>query len=118
MLLMTRTVRRVVLAALVVSALFVADAAPAAQGAQPPAAPASEPPITQAPLPPVAQDGFVPVRPGELEQEQLPAAPLVFVAYSVVWLALVGYVFVLWRRITNVERELKDVSAKLSARRP
>ena len=118
MFLMTRTVRRVGLAALVVSTLAVLVPAAAAQGAQPPAAPPSEPPITQAPLPPVAQDGFVPVRPGELEQEQLPAAPLVFVAYSVVWLALVGYVFVLWRRITNVERELKDVSAKLSARRP
>ncbi len=93
MLLMTRTVRRVALAALVVSALVVVAPVAAAQGAQPPAAPASEPPITQAPLPPAAQDGFVPVRPGELEQEQLPAAPLVFVAYSVVWLALVVYVF-------------------------
>jgi CcmD family protein len=104
--------------ALFASALVVFTLTMSAQGAQPPAAPASEPPITQAPLPPIAQDGFVPVRPGELEQEQLPAAPLVFIAYSVVWLALVGYVFVLWRRITTVERELKDVSAKLSARRP
>ena len=118
MFLMTRTVRRVGLAALVVSTLAVLVPAAAAQGAQPPAAPPSEPPITQAPLPPVAQDGFVPVRPGELEQEQLPAAPLVFVAYSVVWVALVFYVFLLWRRLTNVERELRDVSTKLQARRP
>jgi CcmD family protein len=115
---MTRTVRRVALATLAVTMLVAVCPVVAAQGAQPPAAPASEPPITQAPLPPPAQDGFVPVRPGELEQEQLPAAPLVFVAYSVVWLALVSYVFVLWRRLTNVERELRDVSAKLQARRP
>ena len=68
--------------------------------------------------PPAAQDGFVPVRPGELEQEQLPAAPLVFVAYSFVWLALVVYIFLLWRRLTTVERELRDVTSKLQARRP
>jgi CcmD family protein len=68
--------------------------------------------------PPAAQDGFVPVRPGELEQEQLPAAPLVFVAYSVVWLALIFYVFLLWRRLATVERELREVAAKLQARRP
>lgn len=110
--------RQLAWAALVVAALGATSPVAGAQGAQPSTAPASEPPITQAPLPPLAQDGFVPVRPGELEQEQLPAAPLVFVAYSVVWLALVGYVFVLWRRLTIVERELKDVSAKLSARRP
>jgi CcmD family protein len=66
----------------------------------------------------VAQDGFVPVRPGELGQEQLPAAPLVFAAYSVIWMALIVYVFLLWRRLTNVERELRDVSAKLQVRRP
>ena len=61
---------------------------------------------------------FRPVKPGELEQEQIPAAPLVFVAYSVVWLALVAYVFVLWRRLTTVERELREVSAKLHAEAP
>jgi CcmD family protein len=68
--------------------------------------------------PPAAQDGFVPVRPGELGQEQIPAAPLVFVAYSVIWMALIVYVFLLWRRLTTVERELREVSARLQARRP
>jgi CcmD family protein len=105
-------------AALVVTALVALGAIASAQGGQPPAPPASEPPITQAPLPPVAQDGFVPVRPGEMGQEQLPAAPLVFVAYSVIWLALVSYVFLLWRRVTTVERELREVSAKLQTKRP
>ena len=68
--------------------------------------------------PPAAQKGFEPIKPGELEQEQIPAAPLVFVAYSVVWLALVFYVFLLWRRLTTVERDLREVTAKLQARRP
>jgi CcmD family protein len=115
---MTRTVSRVALAALVVTAFVALGPVATAQGEQPPAAPGPDPPITQAPLPPVAQDGFVPVRPGELGQEQLPAAPLVFAAYSVIWMALIVYVFLLWRRLTNVERELRDVSAKLQVRRP
>jgi CcmD family protein len=68
--------------------------------------------------PPAAQDGSVPVKPGELEQEQLPAAPLVFAAYSVVWLALLAYVFLLWRRLTTVERDLREVSTRLQAKRP
>jgi CcmD family protein len=100
---MTKGVRVFALAALLVTAVAALAPAIAAQGtAQPPA----------------AQDGFVPVKPGELEQEQLPAAPLVFVAYSVVWLAFVFYLLLLWRRMTHLERELRDVSAKLEARRP
>jgi CcmD family protein len=67
--------------------------------------------------PSTAQGEFVPVKPGELGQEQLPAAPLVFAAYSVVWLALLTYVFMLWRRLTRVERDLADVSSRLSRTR-
>jgi CcmD family protein len=59
--------------------------------------------------------GFVPVKPGETGQETLPAAPLVFVAYGVIWTMLLGYVFLLWRRLGRVERELADVNAKLRA---
>jgi CcmD family protein len=108
---MTKGVRACALAGLVLTALVVL--APAVAARQTP-----QPQTAQGASPPAPQDGFVPVRPGELEQEQLPAAPLVFVAYSVVWLALVVYVFVLWRRLTAVERELRNVSAKLQARRP
>jgi CcmD family protein len=57
--------------------------------------------------------GFVPVKPGETGQETLPATPLVFVAYAFVWVALLGYVVLLWRRLGRVERELADVRAKL-----
>jgi CcmD family protein len=60
--------------------------------------------------------GFVPVKPGETGQETLPATPLVFVAYAFVWVALLAYVMLLWRRLGRVERELADVRAKLQTR--
>src|SRR5262245_22161603 len=60
--------------------------------------------------------GFVPVQPGETGQETLPATPLVFVAYAFVWVALLSYVVLLWRRLARVERELADVRAKLQGR--
>ena len=55
------------------------------------------------------QDEFVPAT--QLG-EQLPAAPLVFYAYAFCWLALLGYVFVLWQRLRRVQRELDEVSAR------
>ena len=56
---------------------------------------------------------FVPVKPGETGQETLPATPLVFVAYAFVWTLLLLYVFLLWRKLGRVERELAEVNAKL-----
>jgi CcmD family protein len=60
-------------------------------------------------------DAFRPLSPEEIAagQEQLPAAQLVFAAYAVVWLAFAFYLFSLWRRITQVESELRTVAAKL-----
>lgn len=60
-------------------------------------------------------EGMVPFRPGE-QQETLPATPLVFAAYAFVWVALIVYVFVLWRRLGHVERELAEVRTQLRAR--
>lgn len=60
-------------------------------------------------------EGYIPVRPGE-QQETLPATPLVFAAYAFVWVALIVYVFVLWRRLGHVERELAEVTTQLRAR--
>jgi CcmD family protein len=57
--------------------------------------------------------GFVPVKPGQTGQETLPATPLVFIAYAFVWTVLLAYVFLLWRRLGRVERELAEVNAKL-----
>jgi CcmD family protein len=49
--------------------------------------------------------------------EQLPAAPLVFWAYALCWLVLLGYVFMLWRKLNRVHRELADAAARLPQRR-
>ena len=65
-----------------------------------------------------AQGEFQPVRPGELQTENIPAAPLIFAAYATVWVVLLLYVFALWRKLRRVEHELADVNAKLGVRRP
>lgn len=64
------------------------------------------------------QSEFVPLSAAAAtQQEALPATPLIYAAYGFVWLALVVYVLLLWRRIGKVERELADVSSRLAARR-
>ena len=64
-----------------------------------------------------AQD-FVPVTQiGKDATDALPATPLLYAAYAFVWVALLAYVFLLWRRVGRVEKELADVAAKLSSRR-
>jgi len=65
---------------------------------------------TQPPL--AAIDGFVPMS-SAVPREVLPATPLVFYAYSFVWLALIGYVFSIWRRMARVEQDLADVQRRL-----
>ena len=49
--------------------------------------------------------------------EGIPAAPLVMTAYAFVWVALLAYVFLLWRRLGRVEHELAEVNARLANRR-
>jgi len=61
------------------------------------------------------QSQFVPA--DTLPQEVLPATPFVFAAYAFVWLALLVYVFALWRRMGRVERELADLNARLASRK-
>jgi CcmD family protein len=59
-----------------------------------------------------AADEFLPIDqlpPGE----QLPAAPLLIAAYSVVWLLVAGYLFSIWKRLGRVEREIAEVSRRL-----
>ena len=65
--------------------------------------------------PPAAQSEFVPI--DELEpREQLPAAPLVIAAYSIAWLAIFIYLWSIWRRLQKVDRELSEVSRRVSER--
>jgi len=62
--------------------------------------------------PPAASQEYVPVDPNA-ETEKLPAAPLVIGAYSVVWIALVLYVWSIWQRLARVEREIAQVSRRI-----
>jgi len=59
-----------------------------------------------------SQGQFVPFTGGGAGQETLPATPLIYAAYALVWLVLLVYVFTLWRKIGKVERELKDVAVR------
>jgi len=64
--------------------------------------------------PPAGQSEFVPVN--ELPAaEQLPAAPLLIAAYAVAWVALLAYVWALWRRLGTVEKEIADVARRIEA---
>lgn len=65
--------------------------------------------------PEAAQDGFVPMSDIPPE-DQLPAAPLLVAAYSVVWAIAIGYLWTIWRRLGAVERELADVLRRVPER--
>jgi CcmD family protein len=83
------------------SALLAQATAPAAQAAVGQAA-------SQEPA-----DQFVPVK--DLpRQDQLPAAPLLVSAYAFVWVVLLVYVWTIWRRLSKVEREIQELSARVS----
>ncbi len=61
-----------------------------------------------------AQDGFVPVS-RTAQQETIPSARLVMIAYGFAWVMLIGYLWSIWTRIGKVERELHDVSRRIKA---
>ena len=91
-----------VLGALVLGAVFAAAGGVAVLDAAQPASTA-------------AQDGFVPM--GDVPPEdQMPAAPLVAVAYAVVWAIAVGYLWTIWQRLGAVEAELADVTRRIGDR--
>jgi CcmD family protein len=66
---------------------------------------------TAAMQPPAAQGEFVPAQPGTAT-EQLPAAPLVIAAYAFVWIAGMGYVWTIARRLQKVEDDLRALERK------
>ncbi len=62
--------------------------------------------------PPPADEGFIPM--SELaNREVLPATPLVFYAYGFAWVALMGYLWMTWRRIEQVDKDLQSVKKRL-----
>jgi CcmD family protein len=98
-----RIMPRVVLVCCLLAQLGVAAEA---RSQQPP--PVS-PPRT---APPAAQDEYVPV--SDLPpDEQLPAVPLVFIAYGLIWLAVLVYVVTIWRRQATVQKELDALKRQL-----
>jgi len=42
-------------------------------------------------------------------RETLPAAPLVFIGYSLAWVALAFYAFTLWRKLGKAEQDLAEL---------
>ena len=65
--------------------------------------------------PPAGQTEFVPIN--ELPPaDQLPAAPLLITAYAFVWLALMIYLWSIWRRLGKVEADMRTLG-KRSANR-
>ena len=76
------------------------------------AAPAAQVQAGQA-APQEPADQFVPMK--SLPQpDQLPAAPLLVAAYAFVWVALLVYVWTIWRRLMKVEREIQELSRRVS----
>ena len=62
--------------------------------------------------PPAGQSEFVPVT--GAATEQLPAAPLLIAAYAFVWLAVMFYVWTIWRRLNKVEGEMRALEHRVA----
>jgi CcmD family protein len=45
--------------------------------------------------------------------EQLPAAPLLIGAYAFVWIAVMVYLFTIWRRLNKVEADMRSLANKI-----
>ncbi|MGE5245419.1 MAG: CcmD family protein [Betaproteobacteria bacterium] len=61
------------------------------------------------------QSEFVPVS-SLPKTEQMPAAPLLITAYAFVWVALLVYVWSIWRRLGRVEAEMQALAQRTSQR--
>jgi CcmD family protein len=69
-------------------------------------------PLTAQQQPPRQQEEFTPI--DQLPpQEQLPAAPLLIGAYAFVVLVLFGYMFMVARRLTTIQREVDRLDTDL-----
>jgi CcmD family protein len=65
--------------------------------------------------PPPGQSEFVPVD-SVPPSDQLPAAPLLVTAYAFVWIAVMVYLWTIWRRLNKVEDEMRALSQKMPRR--
>ena len=65
--------------------------------------------------PPAGQSEFVPVN-SLPASDQLPAAPLLIGAYAFVWLALMLYLWSIWRRLGKVEADMQALGRRSTPR--
>ena len=65
--------------------------------------------------PPKGQSEFVPVNEVPAA-DQLPAAPLLIIAYAFVWAATLVYVWSIWRRMNKVEADMRALAQKMPQR--
>ena len=65
--------------------------------------------------PPPGQSEFVPVETLP-PTEQLPAAPYLIAAYAFVWLAVMVYLWTIWRRMNRVEADMRSLARKSTSR--
>jgi CcmD family protein len=68
------------------------------------------PALAQAPAG-AAQDGFVPIT-ALPPSQQLPAAPFLIGAYAFIWLAVMFYLWSIWRRLGKVEHEMRALDSR------
>jgi CcmD family protein len=61
------------------------------------------------------QNEFVPVSQVPAS-EQIPAAPLLIAAYAFVWVALLAYVWSIWRRLGRVEADMQALARRTGER--
>ncbi len=46
----------------------------------------------------------------------MPAAPLLIAAYAFVWIAVMFYLWTIWRRLNKVEAEMRALAQKTARR--
>ena len=57
-------------------------------------------------------EGFVPAN-SLPPAQRMPAAPLLIAAYAFIWVALLVYLWFIWRRLGRVETELRQMEGNL-----
>lgn len=69
------------------------------------------PALTFAQPPTTAQEGFVPAS-SLPPVEQVPAAPLLIAAYAFFLVLMMFYLWTIWRRISGVEKDMRELQRR------
>lgn len=65
--------------------------------------------------PAAGQNEFVPVS-SLPPAEKMPAAPFLIAAYAFVWVALMFYLWTIWRRLNKVEADMRTLEQRAASR--